>query len=264
VTEAWAEAGAYEPFMGRWSRLVADRLIEWLEPRPGRAWLDAGCGTGALSQAILERCEHRLLLALDRSFAFVRAARALHTSGCTAHVQADATALPVRPGAFDIAVSGLVLNFVPEPARMVAELARAVRPGGVLALYVWDYADRMELLRYFWDAAVTLRPQAAALDEGQRFPLCRPGPLRQLLEQQGISDVEVAPLDVATIFGSFHDYWQPFLGGQGPAPGYVATLDDRARTELRQLIRSRLPFAHDGSFALVARAWGARGRVAPP
>jgi SAM-dependent methyltransferase len=175
----------------------------------------------------------------------------------------DAQALPVETGAVDAAVSGLVLNFVPEPARAVAELARVVRPGGVVGAYVWDYADRMELMRHFWDAAVALDPAAAALDEGRRFPLCQPAPLTALWTQAGLHDVEVRPIDVLTRFRDFADYWSPFLGGQGPAPGYAMALTEARREALRDHLRARLPVEADGAIPLVARAWAVRGRRRP-
>lgn len=260
-TDAWAEAGAYEPYIGRWSRLVAREFLDWLAPGPGRTWLDAGCGTGALTHAVLAEHAPRLVLAADRSFGYVAAARAWPGGRAGCFVVADAGELPVRDEACDVAVSGLVLNFVPEPARMIAALARALRPGGLLALYVWDYAGRMELLRYFWDAAAELDAAAGELDEGRRFPLCQPEPLRALFANQGLAEVEVRAIDVPTRFRDFEEYWAPFLGGQGPAPGYVAGLGEADRARLRELVRARVPQEADGSIALVARAWAVRGNV---
>ncbi len=115
------------------------------------------------------------------------------------------------------------------------------------------------MLRRFWDAAVELDPAAQALDEGVRFPICHRRALTDLLEEVGLRDVEVRPIDVPTVFRDFNDYWGPFLSGQGPAPGYVAGLEPPAQERLREALRSRLPAADDGSIALVARAWAARG-----
>ena len=153
-----------------------------------------------------------------------------------------------------------MLNFVPEPEQAVAEMARVVRPRGVVAVYVWDYAEGMELIRRFFDAAVEVDPAAAELDEGRRFPLCRPEPLRDLFVTTGLGDVDVLPIDVPTVFRDFDDLWQPFLGGQGPAPAYASSLDEERREALREGLRSRLPIAPDGSIALRARAWAAIGR----
>ena len=157
-------------------------------------------------------------------------------------------------------VSGLVLNFVPDPAAAVKAMCEAAA-SGVVAAYVWDYADRMQLMRYFWDAAVALDPAAAELDEGVRFPICRPERLDALWREAGLTEVSSRAIDVPTTFPDFDDYWRPFLGGQAPAPGYAMSLDEGRRTALRERIRSILPIAEDGSINLMARAWAVRGRA---
>lgn len=168
--------------------------------------------------------------------------------------------MPIETASLDSAVSGLVLNFVPQPQLAVAEMARVVRPGGVIAAYVWDYAGKMELMRYFWDAAVTLDASAGKLDEGRLFPICDPTSLAGLFEQAGLSEVEVRSIDVATDFRNFDEYWSPFMGRQGPAPGYAVSLSEERRAELQERVRSKLPIAQDGSIHLIARAWAAQGR----
>jgi SAM-dependent methyltransferase len=175
----------------------------------------------------------------------------------------DIQALPVKAGVYDAVVSGLALNFVPQPQRAVVEMARIAGPNGVVAAYVWDYAGKMQLLRLFWDAAVALDQAAYALDEGHRFPLCQPEPLMALFESAGLRNVDVRPIDVATDFRDFDDYWSPFLGGQGPAPSYAMSLSENQRAALRERIRAGLPFARDGSIPLVARAWAVRGYGKP-
>ena len=152
-----------------------------------------------------------------------------------------------------------MLNFVPEPSAAVAEMARVARPGATVALYVWDYAGRMELMRHFWDVAGELDPRAVELDEGRRSPVCRPEPLAHLLRQAGLGDVAGRAIDVPTVFRDFDDYWTPFLGGQAPAPRYCMSLDEDARQVMRERLRARLPVRPDGSIALVARAWAVRG-----
>jgi hypothetical protein len=127
---------------------------------------------------------------------------------------------------------------------------------------VWDYAGKMELMRHFWDAAIALDPGAAALDEGIRFPLCHPDALAKVFVDGGLHAVEVTAIDIATPFADFDDYWQPFLGGQGPAPTYAMSLDETAREQLRAGIQERLPVATNGSIALMARVWAIRGTVA--
>ncbi|MBF8283654.1 MAG: methyltransferase, partial [Anaerolineales bacterium] len=140
-----------------------------------------------------------------------------------------------------------------------AEMARAAKPESVVAAYVWDYAGKMQMMRHFWNAAAALDPAARDLDEGRRFPICQPEPLRELFQNAGLREVEVRPIDIAADFRDFDDYWSPFLGGQGPAPGYAMSLSDERRAALRERIRAGLPFALDGSIPLVARAWAVRG-----
>jgi SAM-dependent methyltransferase len=257
--DVWGIGAGYDAYVGRWSRPVAAELLRWLDVPPGSSWLDVGCGTGTLVQAILDHAAPRAVLGLDRSAGFVAHARARVADPRVVFEVADAQALPVPDGAFDAVVSGLVLNFVPLPARMVAELARAARPRGAVALYVWDYAAGMQLIRRFWDAARTVDPAAAVLDEGTRFPVCDPEPLDELFTAAGLSAVETRAIDVPTRFRDFDDLWAPFLGGQGPAPAYVVSLPEDHRVALREALRRSLPLEANGSIALSARAWAVRG-----
>jgi hypothetical protein len=128
----------------------------------------------------------------------------------------------------------------------------------VVAVYVWDYAEGMELIRRFWDAA-SLDPDAAPLDEARRFPLCAPAALEELWRSAGLAGVETRAIEVPTPFADFDDYWRPFLGGQGPAPGYVMSLDGDRRKALRERLRAELPTSADGRIRLTARAWAVRG-----
>lgn len=255
----WAIGDAYEPYVGRWSRVVARDFLVWLEAPPGRRWLDVGCGTGALSATILDVARPAAVTGVDASEAYAAYARERIPDARVEFRQGDAQALPFSDGAFDAAVSGLMVNFLPDPSRGLAEMARVTRPGGVVAAYVWDYAGEMQLMRHFWDAAAALDPAAAELDEGRRFPLCRPEPLERLFVATGLNGVEVRAIDIPTVFHDFDDYWSPFLGGQGPAPSYTMSLDEYRRAALRERVRAGLPVGEDGSIPLVARAWAARG-----
>jgi SAM-dependent methyltransferase len=171
----------------------------------------------------------------------------------------DAQALPAAAATFDVIVSALVLNFVPQPELALAEMARVTRPGGTVAAYVWDYAEGMQLMRCFWDAAGVLDPKAKELDEGRRFWLCQPEPLGELFLAAGLEDVEVRAIEVPTYFSDFDDYWSPFLGGQGPAPSYAMSLSEEKRAKLREKIRTILPSDEAGGMPLTARAWAIRG-----
>jgi SAM-dependent methyltransferase len=257
--EVWASGAAYEPYVGRWSRLVAREFLDWLGLPPGARWLDLGCGTGALSQTALAQAGPASVLGVDRSEGYVAYARERTSDPRANFAVGDVQELPCAAARFEAAVSGLVLNFVPRPAAAVAEMARVVRADGTVGAYVWDYAGGMQLMRCFWDAAVALNPAARELDEGRRFPICQPEPLRHLFAGAGLTGVEVRPIEVPTVFRDFADYWSPFLGGQAPAPGYAISLDDERRTRLRERIRAALPTAPDGSIHLVARAWAVRG-----
>jgi SAM-dependent methyltransferase len=170
-------------------------------------------------------------------------------------------ASPRQRDGVDVVVSGLVLNFVPDLRAALAEMARVTAKGGTVAAYLWDYAGKMELMRYFWDAAVALDPGAASMDEGIRFPLCRPE-AREALCRRRAEGVDVKPIDIPTRFANFDDYWQPFLGGQEPAPAYAMSFDDTTRASLRDRIRERMPIAANGSISLTARAWATRATVA--
>jgi SAM-dependent methyltransferase len=255
----WASGDLYEPYVGRWSRLVAQEFLEWLDSPVGGHWLDVGCGTGALSQTILTVCNPNKIKGVDRSDGFVAYARNKVNDPRATFEVGDAQAMPVDSGLYDSAVSGLVLNFVPEPAKMISEMSRAVKKDGSVAVYVWDYADKMQLMRHFWDAAIALDPAVADLDEAPRFPVCNPNALRELFQTTGLKQVETRAIDVDTQFKDFDDYWNPFLGGQGPAPTYAMSLSEEKRTQLRERIRAGLPFASDGSVPLIARAWAAKG-----
>jgi SAM-dependent methyltransferase len=256
----WAAGEAYEPYVGRWSRRVAAEFLPWLPVADGASWLDAGCGTGALSEAILRTRAPGAVLGVDPSEAFLGYARQRVTDPRAAFQQGDAQALPVADDSFDGVVAGLMLNFVPDQARAAAEMRRAARPGGQVAAYVWDYADGMQMMRRFWDAATALDPEGAGgRDEALRFALCRPEPLRALFEGAGLREVEVRAIEVPTVFADFEDYWTPFLAGGAPAPAYAMGLPEDRRATLRERLRATLPAAEDGRIALSARAWAVRG-----
>jgi SAM-dependent methyltransferase len=259
--DVWAQGSGYDFYVGRWSRLVAAEFLKWIAIPQGQAWLDVGCGTGALSQCILECNAPACLVGVDSSDGFVSHTRAHIVEKRAAFRVGDARSLPVSDREFDAAVSGLVLNFVPDQPKAVAEMRRATRPGGKVAVYVWDYAGDMQLMRRFWDAAIALNPAARDLDEGLRFPVCRPDPLRILFASAGLRDIATEAIDVPTVFENFDDYWSPFLAGQGPAPGYCVSLPEPERATLRERIRTTLPADRDGKIRLVARAWAVQGVV---
>ena len=254
MTGMWAKGEAYEPYIGRWSRPVAERFVAWLAPARGDRWLDVGCGTGALTEAVLATGP-AAVLGVDPAPGFVGYARE-RVGGRAAFAVADAAALPARDGSVDRVVSGLVLNFLPDPPAAVAGMARACRPGGTVAGYVWDYGGGMQLVERFWAAATAVDPAAADRDEFRRFGYWQPDELTGLLAGAGLTGVRTTEITVPTVFRDFADYWTPFLGGQGPAPAYLAQLPAGTRDRVRDRLRASLPA---GPIRLTARAYAVRG-----
>jgi SAM-dependent methyltransferase len=261
VSDTWERGDPYEQYVGRWSRQVAPQFLTWLNIPPRRRWLDVGCGTGALSAAILNGCSPASVAGVEPSEGFLQKAKD-QLAGRVLLSRGNAEQIPLEDGSVDVAVSGLVLNFVPDARAALREMARVTGPGGIIAAYVWDYSGKMEMMRHFWDAAVEIDPAAAKADEGARFPLCRPDALAELFAGAGSGGIEVTGIDITTAFASFDEYWRPFLGGQGPAPAYAMAQGEKARADLRERIRARLPLRADGSVSLIARAWAVRGAVA--
>ena len=261
MDDSWSSGNPYEYFMGRWSRRVASEFLAWFGAAPGKAWLDLGCGTGALSRLILASQAPSSLWGIDYSPQFIEHAQNAFTDANSHFRVGSAEAIPAADDQFEVLVSGLMLNFVPKPAQAVAEMRRVTVPGGKIGVYLWDYGDRMQMLRYFWDAAIALNPAAQALDEAVRFPLCQEAPLQALFANAGFQSVEVAPVEAETRFKDFDDFWRPFLGQVGPAPSYVNRLDEAERARLVQRLQDVLPQAPDGSIPLVARAWAVKAVV---
>ncbi|MBM7791131.1 class I SAM-dependent methyltransferase [Tenggerimyces flavus] len=257
MTEVWTDGGPYERYVGRWSRQVAPKFLDWLPDAPGAAWCDVGCGTGALSHAILATRQPVRVVGVDPSEGFLGVA-IRNADGPFEGRVGSATDIPAGDSEFDRVVGGLMLNFVPDYERAMTEMRRIAKPGGYIGVYVWAYAEGMEMMRLFWDAAITVDENALELDEGPRFPVCRPGGLTALFSQAGLADVKVEGIEIPTVFADFDDYWQPFLGGQGAAPAYFDRLDEYQQVAIRERLRAALP---KGEIALTARAWAAQGRT---
>lgn len=257
----WDGGDAYERYMGRWSRKIAPLFTDWIGALPGAGWIDIGCGTGVLTSVVLGTCAPSRVTGIDSAANFLEAAEIQVRDSRVSFKQGDAQAIPEADDGFDVVVSGLVLNFVADKDAMIGEMVRVAKPGGTVALYVWDYAGHMQLMRHFFDVATMLDPRAREFDDGVKAPVCRPGPLRELLARAGLTDVEVQAIDIPTAFANFDDYWTPFLGGTGSAPKYCVSLDEEARQHLREALRRRLPTGPDGEILLAARAWAAKGRV---
>jgi len=257
--DSWSSGDAYEWFMGRWSALIAQKFLDWLAVSPGSSWLDVGCGTGSLTKLILETSQPKAVVSIDSSSEFISHARRSITNPIVHFQVGLAQALELESNTIDVVVSGIMLNFVPQPETAIMEMKRVTKPGGTIGIFLWDYAEGMEMLRYFWDTAVELDEAAKAYDEGIRFPLCQKGQLASLVEETGLRQVEVMPIEVTTKFQNFDDYWLPFLGNVGPAPGYTTSLSQKDRLRLENKLRDTLPIEENGSISLMARAWAVKG-----
>ncbi len=258
VTDNWDEGNPYERYIGRWSRRIAPLFLDWLELGAGLRLLDVGCGTGALGGATLDRCAPLSIVGVEPSEGF-RAMASETLAGRATILEGNAASIPLDDSSVDVVVSALVLNFIPDLAAAFSEMRRVAAPGGVIAAYVWDYADKMEPIRVFWDTAVELDSAASVLDEAKRFPICDPEALSATFNQAGLSDVRTTALEVDARFTDFDDFWSPFIGGNGPAPAYAMSLTEDRRIALRENLRARLPAQSDGSISLTARAWAVRG-----
>jgi len=259
VADRWAAGSRYEEFMGRWSRRLAPDFVAWLRVPGGAHWLDVGCGTGALADAVCSVADPASVTGCDPSAPFVAFAREHSGDARQSFVVAGAGSLPPRDGGYDSITSLLALNFLPDPEGAVREMRSVAAPRSTVSACVWDYSDGMEFLRHFWDVVTSHDPAASGLDEGHRFPLCRRDALTALFRDGGLDDVRCEPIGIRTAFASFDDYWQPFLGGTGPAPAYVASLDADRREALRRRLDESLRREPDGTIALIARAWAVSG-----
>jgi len=261
--DAWQAGDSYDLYMGRWSRRIAPRFLDWLDASGDLDWLEVGCGTGALSAAILAQCAPKSLIAIDQSEGFLGKARANVSDSRAEFRVGDAQVLPVDTASRDVIVSALVLNFVPDRQMALAEMKRVARCGATIGFYVWDYpGGGMEFMRAFWNAATSLDPTALDLTEDRRFPFCTREGLVDLAKDAGLASVDSTPIEVETVFRDFDDFWHPFTLGAGPAPGYCMSLDLEARERLRARLYDGLRREEDGSIRLKARAWAIKAEVA--
>lgn len=245
---------AYDAFMGRYSRPLATVFADAADIRAGQTVLDVGCGPGALTEVLVGRLGTENVRACDPSPPFVEA--------CTARLPGvdvragRAEAIPFDDGAFDAALAQLVLHFVSDPAAAGTELRRVLRPGGVAAACVWDFDGGMEMLRAFWDASVSVVPDAP--DEAHTLRFGHPGEIAELLATAGFENIEETTLHVTSTYTGFEDLWSGFLAGIGPAGAFLVSLDDEPRRAIREEL-FRILAAPAGPFTLGAVARFAQG-----
>jgi ubiquinone/menaquinone biosynthesis C-methylase UbiE len=260
TTDRWTSGSHYDQWMGRWSRLLAQEFLQWLSLPAGLRWLDVCCGSGVVTEAIVEHNAPASIVGIDASPEQINFARQHHMQPNVTFKTADAMVLPFPDATFDVVVCGLGLNYIPNPLRGLVEFCRVLRPGGTIAAYVWDYAQGARFLREFWDAAIAIDPEAATFDQARRFPMCTPERLRSLFEQAKLEDLTQHALNVVTRFTGFDDYWMPLQSGQGSAPNYLAARDKQTQTAIRERLRAALPANAQGVIELPARAWAIRAR----
>ena len=259
MDDNWAEGKAYDLYMGRWSQAAAKIFLHWLNPGPHLSWLDVGCGTGALSRAIIQFTQPKKVVGCDPVEAFISYARTQMVDSRLLFQKAMIEDLPQVPDGFEVVVSGLVLNFITDPVEAVRLMMERCSPEGVVAAFVWDYAGRMDFLRTFWDAAISLDEAATLVEEGRRFPLCQPEALESTFLEAGLNKVKTGSIEIKTEFITFSDFWEPFLAGTGPAPKYVASLPASQRDQLAEILKKRIEPAEGGPIKMTARAWAVRG-----
>lgn len=259
-------AEGYERLMGRWSRLLAGPFIDFVGVANGERVLDVGCGTGSLTFALPQAADVMEVAAIDYSPVFVEAARRRNTDPRVTIAQGDACAIPFPDGRFDRALSLLVLHFVPEADKAVAEMRRVVRPGGVVAAAVWDHLGGMSGMRMMWDTVAAQDEEARRLRSQYCFaPMMRPDEMRQSFAAQGLVNVEQASLMMRMEYGSFADYWEPIAAGEGPLGKYVAGLDPARRAEADEAVGAAYRAGQpDGPRSFAAVAWACRGTVPGP
>ncbi|MFB9948566.1 class I SAM-dependent methyltransferase [Rhizobium puerariae] len=256
-------ADGYEQLMGRWSRKLAPLLIDFAGLSDGERVLDVGCGTGSLTFALPQAADLAEIAAIDYSPVFVAEAIRRNTDPRIKVQQADACALPYPDRSFDRALSLLVLHFVPEAGKAIAEMRRVVRPGGVVAAAVWDHLGGMPGMRMTWDTVAVLDQNARPIRDKYCFqPMMQPDEMKNSFIEHGLADVEQASLLIRMDYRSFDDYWAPIAAGEGPLGKYVAGLDPVLRIKVDAAVRDAYEAGKpDGPRSFASVAWACRGVV---
>lgn len=256
-----ADGDGYERLMGRWSRLLALPFLDFVGTADGDRILDVGCGTGHLTFAVARRTGAGEMRGVDIALPYIEHARRHNEDARIVFEVADACSLPYPAHSFDRVLSLLVLHFVPEPSKAIAEMRRVARPGAVVGAAVWDARGGLIANRMFFDTAAVLDPEAGARRaRNYTRPLTRPGELGRAWRAAGFKGVEETTLAMRMEFASFADYWAPFEGKDGPGAEYVATLDADARSRLREAVEAAyLDGEADGARSYAALAWAVKG-----
>jgi SAM-dependent methyltransferase len=253
----FTDGAAYERYMGRWSQLVGDAFLGWLEPKPGLRWLDVGCGNGAFTEMLVERCPPLSVIGIDPSEEQLAFARLRPSTSAARYRQGDAMALPFPENDFDAAVMPLVIFFVPVPAQGVAEMARVVRPGGLVSAYAWDMPGGGFP---YGSLIAEMRGMGVAVPAAPNPDASRIGALSDLWIGAGLVDVRTRAIRVERTFADFEDYWKTILGGPSLGPS-LAGMPAEAVGSLKARMRALLPADALGRITYAARANAVKGRV---
>jgi SAM-dependent methyltransferase len=257
------DGAGYEQTMGRWSRRLAPRFLEFASLGAASRVLDVGCGTGHLSGALAPRADIRHIDAVDLAAPYLLHAKRQYPDPKITFGTGDACALPFPDASFDAVLSLLVLHFVPQTAAALAEMRRVAKPGAVVAAAVWDIRGGFIANRMFFDTAAALQPGAVERRrKNYTRPMTRPGELATAWREAGLRDVTSTALHIQMEFDSFADFWAPYEGGEGPAAEYMRSLDAQDRSQLEAAVRAAyLDGEPDGPRAYWATAWAVRGVV---
>ena len=258
ATHTFDDGAAYERFMGRWSRAAGAIFLDWVAPPRDARWLDVGCGTGVFTELVLDRCSPATVIAIDPSAAQIKLARSKSVAERADFRVADAQAMPFADGAFDVVASALVINFIPDPARALAEMRRVARPGAVLAGYVWDFAGERSpgsLLRRAM-RQIGVDVQAVSGTETSRLEA-----VHLLFAQAGLHDIASRTIDVTVSFPDFDDFWQSQTLRSNPTSTMISALPQTERAKLSAAVRAELRAGADGTFAYSAHANAIKARV---
>ena len=252
----FSDGAAYERWMGPWTRAVGAVFLDWLAIPAGRRWLDAGCGTGVFTELLLEKTAPGQVVAIDPASAQILHAREKPVARLADFRVADAVQMPFDDASFDVVASALVINFIPEQARALAEMRRVVRPGGCVAGYVWDFCGPLSVTRH---VANVLRAIKADVAPVPGVKSTRIDAMAALFEGTGLVDVAVETIDVERTWPDFESYWRNFLESPTPAGAYLTRLSEGAKADFRAAVERSLPAAADGSVTFAARANAAKG-----
>ncbi len=254
----FSDGAAYERYMGRWSGAVGAIFLDWVAPPQNARWLDVGCGTGVFTELILDKCSPATVAAVDPSAAQIEQARNKPIAKRTDFRVADAQMLPFLDGTFDVVASSLVINFIPDRARALAEMRRVGDLGGMVAGYVWDFAAEgapSSAIR-FGLSQIGVQPPHTSGTEDSRLDA-----MSSLFAGAGLRDIATRTIDVSMSFLDFEEFWQTQIPAFTPTGKVIASLSEADRERLIEAVRVRLPAAHDGTITHSARANAIKARV---